>query len=91
MKANLTIDCIEGIPTRAIQSLDKKILKRNQIRFYGYSECLYRASLDKFSFFTGEKEFNKKVVKIYHRTRERADSGFINTSCKNFQVWRGFW
>lgn len=91
MKANLTIDCIEEIPTRVIQSLDKKISKRNQIRFYGYSECLYRASLGKFSFFMGEKAFNKRVVKNYHRNRERADTGFINTSCKNFPVWRGYW
>lgn len=91
MKANLTIDCIAEIPTRVIQSLDKKISKRNQIRFYGYSECLYRASLGKFSFFTGEKAFNKRVVKNYHRTRERADTGFINTSCKKFPVWRGYW
>lgn len=49
MKANLTIDCIEEIPTRVIQSLDKKY--QNETRFVSmdtvnvYTELVWASSV----------------------------------------------
>ena len=89
MKVELTIDRTKELPEGAVPVLERELLKRLQSQFDECCLIVRRAGSDGLSVYGGEKETKKKVEEILSRPGKVQTTGFIETACRNFPVWRG--
>lgn len=89
MKVELTIDRTKELPKGTVSALEKELLKQLQSQFDECSLFVHSAGSDGLSVYGGEKNLRRRLRKSSSIPGKVQTTGFMDTACRNFPVWRG--